>query len=195
MSRRVISPESILSAYTQGAFPMTDADGVTRWYTADPRGVLPLERFHIPKTLAAIVKQQRFDVRINTDFPTTMRHCMEGRDEGSWISEEIIAAYTDLHASGYAHSVECWQRDQMVGGLYGVSLGGAFFGESMFFRVTDASKVALVHLVKRLREREFALLDTQASTPHLHRFGCEEVPAGQYLHRLEAALRLDREFD
>jgi leucyl/phenylalanyl-tRNA--protein transferase len=184
-----LDPETLLTAYAQGVFPMADRDGTMRWYTADPRGILPLNGFHIPKTLATLVRQKKFDVRINTDFVATMRGCMSNRDEGSWINDELIAAYTRLHEMGCAHSVEAWQDDKLVGGLYGVSLGAAFFGESMFHRVRDASKVALVHLVDRLNERGYELLDTQASTEHLRRFGCIDIPASQYARLLKSAMK------
>ncbi|HEV7300968.1 MAG TPA: leucyl/phenylalanyl-tRNA--protein transferase [Tepidisphaeraceae bacterium] len=184
-----LDPETLLTAYAQGVFPMSDRDGTVRWYTADPRGVLPLDELHVPKTLATLVRQQKFDVRINYDFEATMRGCMSNREEGSWISDDLIAAYKRLHELGFAHSVETWLNGQLVGGLYGVSLGGAFFGESMFHRVSDASKVALVHLVNRLNERGYQLLDTQASTEHLRRFGCIDIPASQYLRLLKSAMK------
>jgi leucyl/phenylalanyl-tRNA--protein transferase len=190
-----LNPETLLSAYAQGAFPMTDPDGVTRWYTADPRGILPLDRFHVPRTLRQTIRQERFDVRFNTDFEGVMRGCMSGRREGTWISESLIQAYVELHRNGFAHSVECWQNKELVGGLYGVSLGGAFFGESMFHRARDASKVALVHLVRRLQERDFVLLDTQATTSHLRQFGAIDIPASDYLRRLREAIMLVRSFD
>jgi leucyl/phenylalanyl-tRNA--protein transferase len=174
---------------------MADRDGVIRWFTADPRGVFPLDdRFHVPRTLRQLVKQQAFEIRINHDFAACMRACMQGRHDGTWINEQLIAAYEQLHRLGFAHSVECWQDGQLAGGLYGVSLGAAFFGESMFHRVANASKVALVHLVARLRERGYELLDTQASTPHLRQFGCMEVPAEAYLRLLRKALRRKCEF-
>jgi leucyl/phenylalanyl-tRNA--protein transferase len=195
MSAHRLEADAVLVAYTQGAFPMTDRDGITRWYTADPRGIIPLDGFHIPKTLAQLVRQQRFDVRINYDFPATMRACMTGHAGGSWISEDLVRVYTELHEMGFAHSVEAWKDGQLAGGLYGVSIGAAFFGESMFHSVRDASKVALVHLVERLRERKFTLLDTQASTAHLERFGCVEMPAHEYLAKLRVALNLQRKFD
>lgn len=174
---------------------MTDPDGRVRWYTADPRGILPLEMFHVPHTLGQIVKQERFEIRINHGFEAVMRACMENRAEGSWISPKLIRAYLRLHEMGFAHSVEAWREGELAGGLYGVSLGGAFFGESMFHRQRDASKVALVHLVERLRERGYELLDTQASTPHLKRFGCIEIPAEEYLKRLDQALKKQCRFD
>ena len=189
-----LDPETLLSAYAQGAFPMADRDGAIRWYTADPRGVFPLEKFHVPRTLRQVVKQDRFEVRFNHDFEATMRACMEQRQDGTWINDELIAAYVRLHQLGFAHSVECWRDGELAGGLYGVSLGAAFFGESMFHRRRDASKVALVHLVARLRERHYELLDTQASTPHLRQFGCVDLPAGEYLRILRKALRKRCEF-
>jgi leucyl/phenylalanyl-tRNA--protein transferase len=190
-----LDPETLLQAYSQGAFPMTDRDGQTRWYTADPRGVLPLDRFHVPHSLAQIVRQNKFEIRINHDFSAVMRACMTVRRDGSWISQDLIDVYSQLHEMGYAHSVEAWQKGELAGGLYGVSLGGAFFGESMFHYKRDASKVALVALVDRLRERNFVLLDTQASTQHLRRFGCMEIPASEYLTLLKRALKRQCEFD
>ncbi len=195
MHSTALDPDTLLLAYAQGAFPMTDRDGTTRWYTADPRGIIPLDAFHVPKTLASLVRQRRFDVRINHDFEATMRACMNARPEGTWISQQLIDAYLQLHDMGHAHSVECWQRDRLVGGLYGVSLGAAFFGESMFHIERDASKVALHALVQRLREREFELLDAQASTPHLERFGCVEIRASEYMKRLKRAIMKLRHFD
>jgi leucyl/phenylalanyl-tRNA--protein transferase len=189
-----LDPETLLSAYAQGAFPMTDADGVTRWYTADPRGLLPLDgRFKIPRSLRQTIRRGTFTVAFNTDFAAVMRACRDERPEGTWIGDELVDAYVRLHDAGFAHSVEAWTRDRqgnrfLAGGLYGVSLGAAFFGESMFHRVTDASKVALVGLVDRLRERGFHILDAQARTEHLARFGCEEVPAAHYLRRLRHAI-------
>ncbi|HWP40431.1 MAG TPA: leucyl/phenylalanyl-tRNA--protein transferase [Tepidisphaeraceae bacterium] len=183
-----LDPETLLVAYSQGAFPMTDSDGTTRWYTADPRGIIPLETFHVPRSLRQIIRQKRFEIRINHDFERVMRACMQARPEGSWISEQLIAVYTQLHELGYAHSVEAWREGKLAGGLYGVSLGAAFFGESMFHYVRDASKVALVALVERLRERGYELLDTQAATPHLRQFGCIEIRAEDYMRRLKRAL-------
>lgn len=192
-----LDPETLLSAYAQGIFPMADRDGKIRFYTADPRGIIPLDdRFHIPGTLRQLLKKNPplFDVRINFDFVGTMRACMEARPEGTWISNELIAAYSRLHQLGFAHSVEVWQGDRLVGGLYGVSLGAAFFGESMFHRERDASKVALVHLVQRMRERGFELLDSQATTSHLRRFGAIDVPAADYLVQLRKAMKKRCEF-
>ena len=186
-----LDPETLLTAYAQGVFPMADRAGRVRWYTADPRGVIPLDgpSFHVPRTLRQLVRQGRFDVRVDTDFEAVMRACAAGRADGTWISDGLVRAYARLHEMGFAHSVEAWRDGRLVGGLYGVSLGAAFFGESMFHRARDASKVALVHLVDRLRARGFELLDAQASTQHLRRFGCVDIPADEYLLRLKRALR------
>jgi leucyl/phenylalanyl-tRNA--protein transferase len=165
----VIAPEILLQGYRLGVFPMAMEDGSIEWFSPDPRGVLPLDRFHAPHALARLLRKGVFQIRINTCFTEVMRRCAE-RDE-TWINGEIIASYTRLHHLGYAHSVETWKDDELVGGLYGVALGGAFFGESMFHEVTDASKVALAALVDRLRTKKFILLDTQWVTPHLARFG------------------------
>lgn len=191
-----LDPETLLSAYAQGVFPMADRDGLVRWYTADPRGVIPLDAFHIPHTLAQLVRNPRkFEIRFNYDFRATMKACRNARTDGTWINEKLIAAYLRLHEIGFAHSVETWWENKLVGGLYGVSLGGAFFGESMFHTRRDASKLALVHLVDRLRQRGYELLDAQASTPHLRRFGCIEISSADYLQRLDKALQKDCVFD
>lgn len=188
-----LDPRSLLSAYAQGLFPMANRDGMIQWYTADPRGIIPLESFHVPRTLRAILHKSPaeggFEVRINSNFESTMRGCQEGRHDGTWINDSLIAAYVRLHEMGFAHSVEAWQNGTLAGGLYGVSLGASFFGESMFHRVRDASKVALVHLVERLKQRGFELLDSQATTPHLRKFGCVDIPAEEYLKLLNAALK------
>jgi leucyl/phenylalanyl-tRNA--protein transferase len=191
-----LDPDTMLAAYAEGAFPMTDAGGRIRWYTADPRGVFPLEpgAFHVPQTLAQTIRQGRFEIRVNHDFDATIRACMTQRAGHTWISEKLIAAYVRLHRLSHAHSVEAWRNGELAGGLYGVALGGAYFGESMFHRHRDASKVALVALVTRLRDRGYTLLDSQASTPHLERFGCVEIPAAEYLRRLTDALKLKRSF-
>ena len=191
-----LDPQTLLSAYAQGVFPMADRHGRVQFYTADPRGVLPLDAFHVPRTLRQLLRKQPpvFEVRVNYDFSATMRGCMTGHVGGSWINRELVEAYTALHEMGFAHSVESWKDGELVGGLYGVSLGGAFFGESMFHRHRDASKVALVHLVDRLSARGFELLDTQATTQHLRRFGAIDIPAAEYLLRLRRAVARQCEF-
>jgi len=194
----LLSPESLLSAYANGIFPMADATGRIAWYSADPRGIIPLDRFHIPGTLRQLVKKPPelggFELRINHDFAAVMRACMDARAGHTWINSRLIAAYHQLHQLGFAHSVECWQAGKLAGGLYGVSLGAAFFGESMFHHVRDASKVALVHLVSRLRQRGYRLLDTQATTEHLRRFGCIDIAASEYHKLLHGAITCECSF-
>ena len=192
-ARQTIEPELLLRAYSLGWFPMgTGRRGRIEWFSPDPRGILPIESFHAPSRLKRVVRQSRFDVRTDTAFEAVMRACAE-RDE-TWITEDILHTYVALHGLGLAHSVETWQDGVLVGGLYGVSMGGAFFGESMFHSVTDASKVALVALVERLRSRGFVLLDTQWVTPHLQQFGAIEIPRPDYLRRLEASLAVEVSF-
>jgi leucyl/phenylalanyl-tRNA--protein transferase len=188
MMNEQMSSELLLSAYAQGIFPM-DVEGEIQWFSPDPRAILPLEQFHVSRSLERLVRRQAFEIQIDGCFERVMRACAE-RPEGTWISEELIRAYTELHELGFAHSVECRREGELAGGLYGVTMGGAFFGESMFHRQTDASKVALVALVTRLRERGYALLDVQFMTDHLKRFGAIEIRRPAYLKRLAAALEL-----
>jgi leucyl/phenylalanyl-tRNA--protein transferase len=191
----VIPADLLVSAYSSGWFPMAVEPGQIRWYSPDPRGIIPLETFHAPRRLLRVMRQQRFEVRVDTDFSGVIRACAERRDdEGSWIDDEILESYCALHERGIAHSIETWQGTALVGGLYGVALAGAFFGESMFHRETDASKVAMVALVERLRARGFVLLDTQWVTDHLTQFGAIEIPRRRYLRLLESALRVDARF-
>ncbi|HQY87333.1 MAG TPA: leucyl/phenylalanyl-tRNA--protein transferase [Tepidisphaeraceae bacterium] len=189
-----INAEAILNAYVQGAFPMADAHGTIRWYTADPRGILPIQTFRAPRSVRQLIQRNVFETRINHNFHAVMVECSRDREGGTWISKRLIELYTELHELGFAHSVESWQNGELVGGLYGVTLGSAFFGESMFHRVSNASKVALVQLVNRLRERDFKLLDTQAVTKHLQTLGCIEVPAREYKKMLRDALTIERNF-
>lgn len=192
MSELPFTPALIVHAYRQGIFPMADDDGAIHWYQPDPRAVFPLETFHVPGSLAKTIRQGKFTVRINADFEGVMRGCAE-RDE-TWISDDIVDAYTSLHRLGLAHSVEAWRDGELVGGLYGVALGGAFMGESMFSRATDASKVCLVHLVERMKARGFTLLDSQMATSHLARFGQIEIPHAAYMRQLKRALALPCRF-
>jgi leucyl/phenylalanyl-tRNA--protein transferase len=189
----MIQPELIVSAYAGGWFPMAMEDGEIRWFSPDPRGVIPLDRFHVPQRLARIRRQGRFTEEIDRAFEAVIRACAEierDRDDpGTWITEEIIESYCALHDRGIAHSVETWRNGRLVGGLYGVTLGGAFFGESMFHREANASKVALMALVDRLRARGYTLLDTQWTTAHLEQFGAIEMPRNAYLKQLEKSLR------
>jgi leucyl/phenylalanyl-tRNA--protein transferase len=191
----VIEPEMLLTAYRRGIFPMAvDKRGRIGWFSPDPRAVIPLDaRFHIPHGLRRVLKQKKFEITSDTDFETVIRECGKRR-EGTWISPGIIDSYCNLHRLGHAHSIETRRDGKLVGGLYGVALGGAFFGESMFHRATDASKVALVALVERLRAGGFVLLDTQWTAPHLQQFGTYEIPRREYLWQLEQALKLDRRF-
>ncbi len=184
-----------MAAYSRGIFPMVDtASGRVEWYSPDPRGVIPLAAFHASKSLGRVVRGGRFAIRTDTCFEQVMRLCAEARPgrEGSWIDERLVQAYVGLHDDGAAHSIEAWRDGELVGGLYGVHLGAAFFGESMFSLPkrggTDASKVCLVRLVDLLRERDFALLDTQFWNEHLDQFGCAEIPREQYLRELATAL-------
>jgi leucyl/phenylalanyl-tRNA--protein transferase len=188
----------LVSAYSSGWFPMAVDHGEIRWYSPDPRGVIPLDSFHVPSRLARVIRSGRFTVAVDRDFEAVMRACAgterNDDDPGTWINREILESYVELHRLGVAHSVETWQEDRLVGGLYGVALGGAFFGESMFHHVTDASKVALAALVDRLRSRGFRLLDIQWVTPHLEQFGAIEIPRPKYLKLLAGALSCDVTF-
>ncbi len=187
-----LTPELLLRAYAEGLFPMAErrGDPTLYWVSPEKRGVIPLDTFHVPHRLARTVRSGRFTVTADQVFREVMLACAApapGREE-SWINDEILRLYTALHVGGHAHSIECWQEDRLVGGLYGVRLGAAFFGESMFSRERDASKVALVHLVDALRRGGFVLLDTQFITSHLARFGAVEIPRAQYLVKLAQAL-------
>ena len=181
----MISADLLLHAYRNAVFPMASPDGEIAWFSPDPRAIIPLdEGFRVPHGLRRILKKGAFEIRVNAAFETVMRECA-AREE-TWINEEIIASYTALHRLGHAHSVEAWCDGRLAGGLYGVTLGGAFFGESMYHEVTEASKVALHALVMRLRARGFELLDTQWITPHLATFGAVEIPRAEYRERLLA---------
>jgi leucyl/phenylalanyl-tRNA--protein transferase len=189
-----LEPETLLTAYRQGIFPMALEDNEIGWFSPDPRGVLPLDQVHVPARLARVIRSGRFEVAIDRDFEGVMRACAADREDGTWISEEIIESYVELHRLGMAHSIEAWRAGKLVGGLYGVHLGGAFFGESMFHHETDASKVALIALVTRMRERGLSLLDIQWVTPHLAQFGAMEVPREEYLARLSQVIDQPRTF-
>jgi leucyl/phenylalanyl-tRNA--protein transferase len=190
----MLDPALLVRAYRKGLFPMALEDEEIGWFSPDPRGILPIDTFHVPARLARLVRQAPYEIAIDRAFEDVMRACAERPREGTWISEEIVESYTALYRLGLAHSVEAWRDGELVGGLYGVHLGGAFFGESMFHRATDASKLALVALVDRLARRGFTLLDTQWITPHLVQFGAIEIPRAEYLRRLEEALKRDCSF-
>ncbi|TWB45709.1 leucyl/phenylalanyl-tRNA--protein transferase [Nitrospirillum pindoramense] len=187
-----LTPELLVRAYTLGVFPMAESaeDDEIFWFDPPERGILPLDGFHAPRRLMRTVRQGRFQVSVDTDFAGVMRACGESTTDrpDTWINAQILEAYVALHREGHAHSVECRREGRLVGGLYGVSIGGAFFGESMFSRETDASKVALVHLVARLRAGGYRLLDTQFVTTHLAQFGAVEIPRVQYRALLARAL-------
>lgn len=193
-----LTPDLLLRAYAAGIFPMAeDADDPeVFWVDPDERGVLPLDAFHLSHRLRRTVRQDLFEIRCDDAFEAVMRGCAEPRPERprTWINDEIVRLYTALFRLGFAHCVESWHGRELVGGLYGVALGGAFFGESMFSRVSDASKVALAHLVARLRLGRFRLLDTQFVTHHLRQFGAQEIPRALYRRQLAAALAADAHF-
>lgn len=189
-----ITPEILLRAYSIGLFPMAESadDPEIFWVEPDIRGVLPLDnRFHVSKSLRKTVRQKPFDIRFNSDFDAVITACASETSDrpSTWINETIKTLYSALHRMGHAHSVEAWDGDELVGGLYGVSLGSAFFGESMFSRRTDASKICLVHLVERLKQKHFTLLDTQFTTEHLKTFGAIDVPKADYALLLAAAMK------
>jgi leucyl/phenylalanyl-tRNA--protein transferase len=182
----IIPLEALLNAYANGVFPMAE-EGEILWFSPERRGLIPLDsRFRIPHGLRRTLKRGLYEVRWNTAFREVMLACAERKE--TWIDEVILESYCALHEEGFAHSVECWDADGLQGGLYGVALDGVFFGESMFHRKTDASKVALVALVETLREKNFHLLDTQWMTDHLRQFGGYELPRREYLAQLQAAL-------
>ncbi len=188
----MIDSELLLQGYRLGVFPMAMEDDSIAWFSPDPRAIIPLENFHVPHALRRTARRNIFEIKIDNRFGEVIRGCAKRND--TWINDEIIESYEQLHELGYAHSVEAWCDEKLAGGLYGVAVGGAFFGESMFHRVRDASKVALVGLVERLRARKFTLLDTQWITPHLEQFGAIEIPRSKYLKLLARAIDLPRKF-
>jgi leucyl/phenylalanyl-tRNA---protein transferase len=193
VDRHAITPEILLRAYAAGMFPMAESadDPEVFWVQPRIRGVIPLDRFHIAKSLAKKIRQRPFEITFNAAFDQVMERCAEATEDRptTWINPLILSLYKELHRMGYTHSVEAWEGEELVGGLYGVSLGSAFFGESMFSRRADASKICLVYLVQRLKERKFTLLDTQFTTDHLKTFGAIDIPRRDYEKLLEAAMR------
>ncbi len=188
----MIDYDLLLQGYRLGVFPMAMEDDSIQWFSPDPRAILPLEDFHVPHGLRRLVRKKVFETRIDSAFAKVIEACAKRED--TWINLEIIESYIRLHELGHAHSVEAWTGGRLAGGLYGVAVGGAFFGESMFHRVTDASKIALVALVEHLSARKFALLDTQWLTPHLQQFGGIEISRDHYLRLLRRAVELPRKF-
>ncbi len=193
-----ITPQVLLKAYACGIFPMAESvdDPGLFWVEPELRGIIPLEEFHIPRRLARTIRQKTYEVKFDTAFSEVIRLCAEDTPDrkDTWINGRIAELYTELHHMGHCHSVEVWQEGKLVGGLYGIHLGGAFFGESMFSRSRDASKVALVHLVERMKKSGFTLLDTQFNTAHLTQFGAIEISKREYGLLLETALLIDAEF-
>ena len=183
-----LTPEVLETCYRAGAFPMADRYGRVGFYSSNPRSVLELDSLRVSKSLARVIRKGTYEVHLDRDFEAVIRVCAD-REE-TWINGEIIEAFVRFHEAGKAHSVEAYKEDKLVGGRYGVALGGAFMGESMFSRMSDASKVCLVHLVQRLRDRGYVLLDCQIQNDHLARLGAIEIPESEYLKRLDHALRL-----
>lgn len=197
-------PRTLLRAYAEGVFPWYNEGDPILWWSPDPRGVIELYAdalthpdatpgyggLHVSRRLARTIRSGKFRVTVNDCFETVMRACGAGREEGTWVTDDMVAAYTELHRQGHAHSVESWVGDELAGGTYGVCIGGVFAAESMFTHITDGSKVALAELVSRLRERGFALLDVQMKTEHTGRMGATEVPRTEYLKRLRKAVAL-----
>ncbi len=190
-----LRPQTLLRAYADGVFPWFSEDDPILWWSPDPRGIIELDGdppyggLHVSRRLARTIRSGKFRITINHCFETVIRLCGETRREGTWITPEMIDAYTELHRLGYAHSVESWVGDELAGGVYGVALGGLFAAESMFYRITDGSKVALAALVARLRQRGFTLLDVQMTTAHTERMGAINIPRAEYLRRLRRAIR------
>ena len=185
-----LRPERLLQVYRSGVFPWYDEGQPICWWSPDPRGIIELDGLQVSRRLRRTLRSGRFTFSVNRDFAGVIRGCAEGRTDGTWITPDMIRAYEDLHALGYAHSIEAWQGGELAGGIYGVAIGGFFAGESMFTRQRDASKVALVQLVERLRQKGFRLFDIQFVTEHTSRLGAVEIPRIQYLARLHEALRL-----
>jgi len=192
-----LSADDLIYGYMNGIFPMADSDGTLYWYSPDPRAIIPLDTYRPAKSLRPVLNKKLFEIRVNTDFEEVMRQCALPRsdEDGTWISEEIVEAYVELHQMGLAHSVEAYQDDRLVGGLYGVALGSAFFGESMFYQVPNASKVAFHYLIEILRQQRFSLLDTQFINDNVRRYGAVEIPRPEYIQLLKQALTQKARFN
>jgi leucyl/phenylalanyl-tRNA--protein transferase len=192
-----LTPEQLLYGYVNGVFPMAEGrKGRVYWYSPDPRAIIPLDTYKPQRSLRPVLNRGEFDIRINEAFQIVIRHCAAPRrdDTSTWISEEIIAAYTQLHRQGFAHSVEAYYAGELAGGLYGVAIGGAFFGESMFYLRSNASKVAFHHLIEQLRRRQFVLLDSQFMNDNVQRYGAVDIPRDTYLELLGRAIRQQTSF-
>jgi leucyl/phenylalanyl-tRNA--protein transferase len=191
-----LTAETLVYAYASGVFPMAEETGEIFWYSPDPRAIIPIQSYKPAKSLKPIINQKRFEIRVDTAFEQVMRNCALPRptEPETWISEEIVQAYTELHKIGLAHSVEAWQDDKLVGGLYGVSLGAAFFGESMFSFVSNSSKVAFHYLIQILREQKYELLDSQFMNDNVLRYGAINIPRSAYIKRLAKALKTTCDF-
>jgi leucyl/phenylalanyl-tRNA--protein transferase len=191
-----LTAEALIYAYTSGVFPMAEADGTIYWYRPDPRAIIPIDTYKPAKSLKPILNRGQFEVRINTQFENVMRACASPRayEQETWISEEIIQAYVELHEMGFAHSVEVYEQEDLVGGLYGVHIGSVFFGESMFMKVSNASKVAFHYLIEILRANDFNLLDTQFMNDNVQRYGAIEIKRTAYEKLLSKSLMKASEF-
>jgi leucyl/phenylalanyl-tRNA--protein transferase len=190
-----LRPDRLLRAYRRGIFPWFGLGDPICWWSPDPRAIFEIDDYHVPRRLARTIRAGRFTVSVDRDFAGVIGGCADRPPEETWLTPEMIAAYTELHRRGHAHSVEVWHGETLAGGVYGIAVGGLFAAESMFTRIRDASKVALVHLVERLRERGFRLLDIQFLNPHTERLGGIAIPRAAYLKRLRAAVRLPVRFD
>lgn len=190
----MLTPQILLKAYSCGLFPMSESadDPELFWVDPEMRGIIPLDQFHIPRSLKKVINRNIFEIKINSDFKQVMRECAKETDDRptTWINDTILKLYHDLHLTGHAHSVEAWKDGELVGGLYGVSLGSAFFGESMFSRATDASKICLAFLVNHMIKNSFTLLDTQFTTDHLKRFGAVDITRDEYSILLSKAMEV-----
>lgn len=191
-----LSTDDLIYGYINGIFPMADTDGTLYWYSPDPRAIIPIDTYKPAKSLRPILNKQTFEIRIDYNFRAVMEACSKPRmdSDDTWISEEIINAYTNLHELGFAHSVEAYLDNQLVGGVYGVAIGAAFFGESMFYTVPNASKVAFHYLMELLKRQGYELLDTQFINDNVMRFGAIEISKADYMHMLKKAIRLKAKF-
>ena len=191
-----LTAEDLIYGYVNGIFPMADSDGTLYWYSPDPRAIIPIDSYKPQKSLRPVLNKKQFEIRIDTNFEQVMRHCAKPRSDTdeTWISEDIISAYTDLHQLGLAHSVEAYQDNVLVGGLYGVAIGAVFFGESMFFTVPNASKVAFHYLIQILRKQNYLLLDSQFINDNVRRYGAIEIPKTRYIKQLKNLVNQRRYF-